>query len=493
MATTQALNSVCTKRLIAGHGQHLLPDPKSSTITNVPLTRSHFLDAYSKCKWNLSKVPCPSCFEGVDLISPPEHYNEGSRLKVVKKFINSPQWKDREVFLRLISKALKAFHVNGAAISIVDGNRQVVKYQVSLNISECPRRVSIDAHTILSTGNFVLLDASKDWRTAKNPFVKNVPYIKFYAGVPLVTKFGVVIGALSVFDPFPRKDFERKQIEILRELADEVMTILNSPIKKNLINTSTTTPLIKIIGRPTSQGIQYSSTAVYEKDGSGSPYLQNHNFRYSKHDALNSHDSLINQKIWDDLSPLRDMKLASSYLSKMVAETSKFDLVCIVEIRVSQSYHIQSEFFPNENKIDAETFKFANKLIKTQDEQVMTRVLGSYGYHPDDVEFGSQMYYTTLSSEFGIYYDGTNSSNIKLRSGICMPFYRVPTKVIRRRKILKNDRHSSNSRSKPIEVYLRSGGFLIAAFNEAEREISDKDMNYIYSAACTLRRIFISN
>lgn len=475
------------------HGQILLPDPNSSTITNVPLTRSHFLDAYSKAKWNLSKVPCPSCFDGVDLISPPEHYNEVSRLKVVKKFLQCDQWKDRDAFSRLISKALKAFHVNGAAISIIDNNRQVVKYQVSLNISECPRRLSIDAHTILSAGNFVLLDASKDWRTQKNPFVKNVPYIKFYAGVPLVTKFGAVIGTFSVFDSFPRTEFERKQIETLRELADEVMTILNSPMKKALSNSTTMVPLIKIIGRPTSQGIQYSSNAVYEKDGSGSPYLQNHNFRYSKHDSSNSHDSLINQVIWQELLPLRDMKLASSYLGKNINQSLKFDLICVVEIRVSQRYQILSEFFPNENKIEAETFKFANKLTRIDNEQVMTRTLGSFGYHTEDVNFGPNLYYSALSSEFGIFYEETNNSNVKLKAGVCMPFYRIASKIVRRKKIVRNDKGSSNSKSKPIEVYLRSGGFLIAAFNENERPIVEKDMNYIYSAACTLRRIFISN
>lgn len=471
----------------------MLPEPKSSTIFNVPLTRSHFLDAYSKGKWNLSKVPCPSCFDGIDLISPPEHYNEISRLKIVKKFINCEQWKERDAFLRLISKALKAFHVNGAAISIIDNNRQVVKYQILLNISECPRRLSIDAHTILSTGNFVLLDASKDWRTAKNPFVKNIPFIKFYAGVPLTTKFGAVIGVFSVFDPFPRIDFEKKQIDILRELADEVMTILTSISDKELSDTSTKIPLIKRIGRPTSHGISGLSAAVYEKDGSGSPYLQNHNFRYSKHDSSSSHDALINPLIWSKLSRFRDMKLASTLLTKTICENLNFDLTCVVEIKVSQRYQISPEFFPNENKIEAEAFKFANKLTRIENEEVMTRVLGSFGYDPIDVDFTSSLYYSALSSEFGIFYENTNSSSIKFRAGFCMPFYRIPSKIVRRKKIVRNGKNSSNSKSKPIEVYLRSGGFLIASFNENERSVSEKDMNYAYSAACTLRRIFISN
>ncbi|CCH42561.1 Histone transcription regulator [Wickerhamomyces ciferrii] len=471
------------RRLKANEFQTIVPAAKSSTITNVPLTKSHFLDAYSKGKWNLSKVPCPSCFEGVDLISPPEHYNEALRQKVVKKFVNSEQWKDRETFNKLISKALKAFHVKGASISIIDGNRQLVKYQSSLNISECPRRLAIDSHTILSTGNFVLLDASKDWRTARNPFVTNVPFIKFYAGVPLITKFGVVIGAISVFDPFPRVEFEKKQIEALKELAGEVMAILCSPVKKDSSTTTSSIPLINLIGRPTSQGSQLSSTAVYEKDGSGSPYSQNHNFRYSKHDALASHDSLINDKIWKQLSHIRDMKLASSLLSKIITDHLKFDLACIVEIKVSQKYQISSEIFPNENKIEAETFKFADKLSRVDNEEIQTRVLGSFGYKASDLTFGSDLYYGALSSEFGKFYESTNN-NAKFRSGICMPFYRIPSKLVRKRKIVRNDK---SSKTKPIEVYLRSGGYLISVFDEKEREIPEKEMNYIYGAACTLR------
>lgn len=479
------------RRLILGNGESLFPAKSSATIMNVPLTRSHFLDAYSKGKWNLSKVPCPKCFEDVDLMIPPDHYNEATRLKAVKKFKNNEQWKNRELFNKLIGKALKYFNVSGASISLIDGRRQIVKYQVSLNINECPKKVSLDAHTILSTGSFVLLDASKDWRTSNNPFVKGSPFIKFYAGVPLITKFGVIIGVFSIFDSFPKQGFNKNQINFLIELSNEVINILTTPAKINEVNHVSTIPLIKIIGRPTSQASQFSPIAVYEKDGSGTQYSQNFNFRYNKIESnLNSNEILMNDEVIKQLTTTRDIKTASCQLSKIICNNLNFDLFCIIEIRVSQSYQISSEFFPQENIIDAESFKFANELIKIDEENVMSRVLGSYGYNKKDLEFNSNLYYLSLSSEFGIFYENTNKSNIKFQSGIIMPFYRLNSKLVRKRKIIRNNKSKTD---KPIEVYLRSGGFLIAGFSEKATKITDEQINFIYGAACSLRRIFISN
>jgi hypothetical protein len=414
-------------------------------------------------------------------------------LKAVKKFINNEQWKDREAFNKLITAASKHFGISGAAISLVDDKRQVVKYQMSLNINECPRRVSIDSHTILSKGNFILCDTSKDWRTANNPFVKGAPFIRFYAGVPLVTKFGAAIGVFSIFGPFPRSNFDQNQITFLQELAEEVMTILSAPPLSNDSPPTNTMPLIKIIGRPTGQGTQFSPIAVYEKDGSGSQYSQNFNLRYNKQEyAANDFESLSSGGLIKQLTTTKDIKTAACRLSQNIATTYRFDMCCIVEIRVCQLYHIASEFFPQENSIEADRFKFAKCFVKAEEENVMSRLLGSYGFQPKVLNFDSSLYYSSLSSEFGVFYECASSSNVKFRAGIVMPFYRMDSKLVRKRKIIKNSKANKCDKSM-IEVYLRSGGFLIAAFNENEREITDSEMNSIHGAACLFRRIFISN
>ncbi|KAH3685242.1 hypothetical protein WICPIJ_003786 [Wickerhamomyces pijperi] len=510
-ATTAKLvpssNAVVLKKFVIPKGFRPLPENKSSNIVNIPLTKTHFLDAYSRAKWNLSKVPCPSCFEGIEIMPAPDHYNEGTRIKAVKKFLHSEHWKDRDAFNKLIAKAVKTFNAKGAAISLLDSKRQIVKYQTQLNMGECPKQISIDGHALLSADHFVLMDASKDWRTAKSPFIKGTANIRFYVGVPLTVPTGELIGVFSVFDTLPRSgELEREQIDTLKKLAEQVISILTAADTTKQINTAVTVPLIQLIGRPTSNTNQFSTTAVYEKDGSGSSYSQNFNFRYNVPTVTSK--SLIQQSTvkngptldYGSLSKIhdyRDIKSASSALSKIIASQLKFDFVCIIEIRVSQKYRIPNEFFPYESSVDAEDFKFGNKLMRADNEQIMTRFLGSYGYRENSSGFdqfrSSNFFYGSLSSEFGIYYENPgNANNIKLKSGISMPFYRIVSKIVRRKKVVKNE-IGKTKEGKPIEVYLRSGGYLVAAFNDSCRNITEDEINFMYSSACTLRRVFISN
>jgi hypothetical protein len=476
------------------HGLVLIPSLECSTINNVPLTRAHFLDAYSKAKWNLSVVPRPSCFANVGIMCPPDHYNESSRLKAVKRYISSDQWKEAEKFQKLIGKALKRFNVKGASISLVDAKRQVIKYEASLNSSDFPRRVSIDAHTILSNGNFVLLDASKDWRTTKNPLVTDSPNIRFYAGVPLVTNYGSIIGAFAIFDRFPRTEFDETLLDALNGLAAEVISILNAPLVPNTLklNVSNNISLIKMIGRPTSHRSQLASTALYEKDGSGSQYEQNHNFRYNRQEAsMVLQGSLVTDEIFYQISRYRDIKSASTRLCEIIRKEMTFDYVYVIELRTSQKFQILPKYFPQSNVVNADTFDKTKRLFGTDKQQLINRVLGFDSIKEDDIMLDSEFFYGALSSEFGIFYESTPSFNFKLRAGMCMPFYRFGSKIVRKNKILKTDMVAS--KGKPIDVYVRSGGYLIAVFNEEERPITDTHINYIYGAACSLRRLFIAN
>lgn len=472
-----------------------VPSLECPTISNVPLTKSHFLDAYSKAKWNLSDVPCPPCFKGVELMCPPDHYNEASRLKAVKKYMSNEQWRDSTKFQKIISMALKQFHVKGASISLVDAKRQVIKYEASLQVNDCPRRISIDAHTILSNGSFVLLDASKDWRTSTNPFVTDSPYVHFYAGVPLVTSYGTIIGALAIFDCYPRNNFDELALSMLKDLASQVMTILNTPVSHSLPKavTSNTVPLIKMIGRPTSHKHAFSNIALYERDGSGSQYGQNHNFMYNKQEAsLLQNDLFLTDDILHRLIGYRDIRTASVKLCEIIKTELKFDFVFVVELRTSQQFQISPKYFPQCNVVNAESFNKAKKLIGKEKQQLKSRILGFAGGSESDMPLDSEFFYGALRSEFGIFYEAVPThASVKLHSGICMQFYRFGSKLVRRVKVLKAERPSS--KNKPIDVYLRSGGYLIAAFNDEERRIDDSLINFIYGASCSLRRLFIAN
>ncbi|MGI4790398.1 MAG: GAF domain-containing protein, partial [Janthinobacterium lividum] len=109
-----------------------------------------------------------------------------------------------------------------ALISLVDEDRQWFKSRVGLDVCETAREFSFCSHAIQQPELFIVPDAAADPRFADNPFVAGDPYIRFYAGVPLVTTEGHALGSLCVIDRQPRI-LTDEQKAILKMLARQVI------------------------------------------------------------------------------------------------------------------------------------------------------------------------------------------------------------------------------------------------------------------------------
>ena len=110
-----------------------------------------------------------------------------------------------------------------AYISLISRGRQFLASERGLNMTETPRAGSFCTHAILTPEDVMLVpDATLDPRFADSPFVTGPPYVRFYAGAPLVSPRGYALGSLCAMDDKPRQ-LRPDQIQALAGLSRQVV------------------------------------------------------------------------------------------------------------------------------------------------------------------------------------------------------------------------------------------------------------------------------
>lgn len=121
-------------------------------------------------------------------------------------------------FDRITRLAKTHFGVPIVLISVVYEDVQWFKSAQGLSVCETPRGVSFCGHAIVQDGPFVIENPLEDPRFVDNPLVLGQPKVRFYAGIPLRSPAGIVLGTLCLIDHKPRK-FDDVQVEELRDFA----------------------------------------------------------------------------------------------------------------------------------------------------------------------------------------------------------------------------------------------------------------------------------
>lgn len=143
--------------------------------------------------------------------------NENERL-VALQSLNILDTPFEERFDRITRFASQLFDVPIALVSLIDQDRQWFKSAQGLDVRETSRAISFCGHTILSRHIMSTADARVDERFFDNPLVLGEPYIRFYAGCPLLAEDGNALGTLCLIDRRPRI-LSQDDIDVFRDLA----------------------------------------------------------------------------------------------------------------------------------------------------------------------------------------------------------------------------------------------------------------------------------
>ncbi|MBD8623868.1 sensor histidine kinase [Pseudomonas sp. CFBP 13727] len=104
-------------------------------------------------------------------------------------------------------------------VSLVDRERQWFKACVGLDVSETHRDLAFCAHAILAPDTVMIVqDTHLDLRFKCSPLVLGPPYIRFYAGAPIISRQGLALGTVCVIDTVPRT-LDAAQCSALQALA----------------------------------------------------------------------------------------------------------------------------------------------------------------------------------------------------------------------------------------------------------------------------------
>ena len=158
--------------------------------------------------------------------------NEAERLKDVVALGLLDTMPEPE-FDRITRLARILFGTRSATLSLVDEDRVYFKSTSGLNVSELPRENSFSAHTIVTDSQLIVLNTEQDDRFANNPLVKRSPKVRFYAGAPLKTPSGSRVGALSLYDNEPRKQWSPVESGLLSDLSELVSAELRYRLERN--------------------------------------------------------------------------------------------------------------------------------------------------------------------------------------------------------------------------------------------------------------------
>lgn len=149
---------------------------------------------------------------------PPTPFNEAQRLRVLES-LSILDSEPLPEFDNLAWLARMHFDVKSVLVSLIDAERQWFLASCGFDGgNETSREYAFCAHAIMKNDVLLVPDATADPVFRHNPFVTASPFIRFYAGMPIIID-GAPIGTVCLLSDQPRDDFGDECKQSLRAFS----------------------------------------------------------------------------------------------------------------------------------------------------------------------------------------------------------------------------------------------------------------------------------
>ncbi len=119
-----------------------------------------------------------------------------------------------------------------STVAFIDESRKWHKAKFGLDKDYVPRDFSICSHTICGSEMLIVEDTHQHDVFKHIGIVNNPPFVRFYAGVPLINSNGYALGTLCVVDTKPNS-LNDEQVHALQALARQTIALLE--LRKSLL------------------------------------------------------------------------------------------------------------------------------------------------------------------------------------------------------------------------------------------------------------------
>ncbi|WPV65649.1 PAS domain S-box protein [Chitinophaga sp. LS1] len=146
------------------------------------------------------------------------------RISSIEKILKIDIYKKKE-FQDILDLVASLCGKPVALIALLDDDFNWLKVKPGEDVEVIPQETSFNNYVIDEENLLIVPDTTADDRFKTNPLVSSEPYIRFYAGVPIVIENGIRLGTLCIYDTKPNW-IDEKQQETLKLFARQVSCLL---------------------------------------------------------------------------------------------------------------------------------------------------------------------------------------------------------------------------------------------------------------------------